>query len=191
MNQIFKSILLSLVFSLIPVQISAQQETECFMLDNNGNPLDLGHLCGKSNFKSHTQSITTPRLVAPNTPESEVFVVPIKRREGGTPVIDVMFNDRHVFEMLVDTGATWTVISSQMAKILRVKPKQTLTFQTPSSDSVEFDIAQVSSITTGGIVHEDLYIAIAPSLDIGLLGQNFYEMYDITIKYSVIEFRPR
>ena len=191
MNQIFKSILLSLVVTLIPNQISAQQETECFMLDSNGNPLDLGHLCGKSNFKSRTLCITTPRQVTPNNSDSDVFVVPIKRREGGTPVIDVMFNDRHVFEMLVDTGATWTVISSQMAKTLRVKPKQTLTFQTPSSNSVEFDIAQVSSITTGGIVHEDLYIAIAPSLDIGLLGQNFYEMYDITIKYSVIEFRRR
>ncbi|MDJ0535729.1 MAG: retropepsin-like aspartic protease [Xenococcaceae cyanobacterium MO_207.B15] len=191
MNKISKLILLSISFSLIPYNISAQQESGCFMLDSNGNPRDLGHLCGESNFKSRTQSITNPRQVAPNNSEPDVFVVPIKRREGGTPVIDVKFNDRYLFEMLVDTGATWTVITSQMAKTLKVKPQQSLTFQTPSSSSVEFDIAQVPSVETGGMVSEDLYIAIAPSLEIGLLGQNFYQMYDITIKYGVIEFRPR
>ena len=184
MNKLSQSIVLSLVLSLIPSNISAQQSSGCFMVDSTGNPLDLGHLCGSSEVKSI-------RSVRSNNIESDVFVVPIKRRQGGTPVIDVRFNDRHVFEMLVDTGATWTVITSPMAKALKVKPQQKLTFQTPSNSSVEFDVAQVASVETGGVVSEDLYIAIAPTLDIGLLGQNFYQMYDITIKYNVVEFRSR
>ncbi len=191
MKNITKSILLFLAVSLIPSEISAQQNSGCFMLDGNGKPLDLGHLCSESEFKSRTQNITTPKKITANDSEAGVFVVPIKRREGGTPVIDVKFNDQHVFEMLVDTGATWTVITSPMAQKLRVKPKQKLSFQTPSNSSVEFDIAQIDSVETGGVVSEDLYIAIAPTLDIGLLGQNFYQMYDITIKYGVIEFRSR
>ena len=93
--------------------------------------------------------------------------------------------------MLVDTGATWTVITTPMAKALKVRPRQKLTFQTPSNSSVEFDVAQVASVETGGVISEDLDIAIAPTLDIGLLGQNFYQMYDITIKYNVVEFRSR
>ncbi len=178
MNKLSQSILLSLVLSLIPSSIGAQHNSGCFMVDGNGNPLDLGHLCKGSEAKS----ISNPRGVRSNNDESDVFVVPIKRRQGGTPVIDVRFNDRHVFEMLVDTGASWTVITSPMAKTLKVKPEHKLTFQTPSNSSVEFDVAQVASVETGGMVSEGLYIAIAPSLDIGLLGQNFYQMYDITIK---------
>ena len=191
MKKLSQSILLSLVLNLIPSHISAQQNSGCFMVDNNGNPLDLGHLCAGPEVKSRTQTISNPRSISSNNTESDVFVVPIKRRQGGTPVIDVRFNDRHVFEMLVDTGASWTVITSPMAKVLKVKPQQKLTFQTPSNSSVEFDVAQVASVETGGMISEDLYIAIAPTLDIGLLGQNFYQMYDITIKYNVVEFRSR
>ena len=191
MKKLSQSILLSLVLNLIPSHISAQQNSGCFMVDSNGNPLDLGHLCAGPEVKSRTQTISNPRSVPSNNTESDVFVVPIKRRQGGTPVIDVRFNDRHVFEMLVDTGASWTVITSPMAKVLKVKPQQKLTFQTPSNSSVEFDVAQVASVETGGMISEDLYIAIAPTLDVGLLGQNFYQMYDITIKYNVVEFRSR
>ncbi|MDJ0650215.1 MAG: retropepsin-like aspartic protease [Xenococcaceae cyanobacterium MO_188.B19] len=191
MKKLSQSILLSLVLNLIPSHISAQQNSGCFMVDSNGNPLDLGHLCAGPEVKSRTQTISNPRSIPSNNTESDVFVVPIKRRQGGTPVIDVRFNDRHVFEMLVDTGASWTVITSPMAKVLKVKPQQKLTFQTPSNSSVEFDVAQVASVETGGMISEDLYIAIAPTLDIGLLGQNFYQMYDITIKYNVVEFRSR
>jgi hypothetical protein len=30
-----------------------------------------------------------------------------------------------------------------------------------------------------------------PAADVGLLGQDFYEGYDITIKQDIIEFRKR
>ncbi len=186
MNQLSSSISLFLVFNLISFPISAQDESECFMLDSQGNPLDLTHLCRNSNFKS-----TTPRQVAPYNPESDVFVVPIKRRVGGTPVIEVRFNDKYVFEMLVDTGASITLITNTMAKTLRIKPKAKGIFKTVGGD-VELDMAQVSSIETGGVIKENLYIAIAPTMEIGLLGQNFSDKYNMLINSAdnVIEFHP-
>ena len=189
MQRIFNLLIIPLTVTLIPTITWAQQENGCFMLDTAGNPISLGYLCQNTN--SRTQTIRTPRRNAPNNREPEVFSVPIKRREGGTPVIDVQFNNKYTFEMLFDTGATLTIITTAMAKTLKVKSQGLLPFQTASNNRIDFEIGTISSVNTGGIVSEDLKIAIAPSMDIGLLGQNFYDRYDITIKYGTIEFRRR
>ncbi|HHP7229817.1 MAG TPA: TIGR02281 family clan AA aspartic protease [Xenococcaceae cyanobacterium] len=192
MDKIAKSIFLALVASLIPSQVLGQPESECFMLDRNGNSLDLRYLCGEFNDESATQTITNPRRVTPKNSRAEVFAVPIKRQEGGTPVIEVKFNDRYVFEMLVDTGATWTIITSQMAQTLKLKPQGSLIFKTVAGN-VELAIAQVDSVTTGGVMQENLNIAIAPTMSIGLLGQNFSDRYNLFINSTdgVIEFHPK
>ena len=189
MQRIFNLLIIPLTVTLIPTIASAQQENGCFMLDSAGNPINLGYLCHNNN--SRTQTIKTPRRNASDSRDPKVFSVPIKRREGGTPVIDVQFNKKYTFEMLFDTGATRTVITTAMAKKLKVKPQGRLPFQTPSNNRIYFEIGTISSVNTGGIVSKDLDIAIAPSMNIGLLGQNFYDKYDITIKYGTIEFRRR
>ncbi len=189
MQRIFNLLIIPLTVTLIPTITSAQQENGCFMLDAAGNPISLGYLCNNNN--SRTQTIRTPQRNAPNNRKSDVFTVPIKRRVHGTPVIDVQFNNKYTFEMLFDTGATLTIITTAMAKKLKVKPQGRLPFQTVSNNRIYFEIGTISSVNTGGMVSEDLDIAIAPSMDIGLLGQNFYDRYDITIKYGTIEFRRR
>ena len=187
MKKLSQSLLLSLVLNLIPSHISAQHNSGCFMVDSNGNPLDLGHLCRSSEVKS----ISNPRGVSPNNTESDVFVVPIKRIQGRTPVIEVRFNDRYVFEMLVDTGATWTVITSSMAKALKIKSKGKGLFSTVAGD-IELEVAKIDSVIVGELIKEDLDIAIAPSMNIGLLGQNFSDTYimSIDINEGVIKFDP-
>ncbi|MGK7898410.1 MAG: TIGR02281 family clan AA aspartic protease [Xenococcus sp. (in: cyanobacteria)] len=189
MQRIFNFLIIPLTVTLFPTITSAQQENGCFMLDAAGNPINLGHLCNNNN--SRTQTIKTPRRKAPNNREADVFSIPIKRREGGTPVIDVQFNKKYTFEMLFDTGASLTIITTPMAKTLKIKPLGTLPFQTASNNRIYFEIGTVSDVNTGGIVSKNLDIAISPSMDIGLLGQNFYAQYDITIKYGTIEFRRR
>ena len=189
MRRIFSLLIIPLTVTLIPTISSAQQENGCFMLDAAGNQVNLGHLCHNSNPRTQTRK--TPRRNASHNRESNVFSIPIKRREGGTPVIDVQFNKKHIFEMLFDTGASLTIITTPMAKTLKIKPQGILPFQTASNNRIYFEIGTISSVNTGGIVSKDLDIAIAPTMDIGLLGQNFYDQYDITIKYGTIEFRPR
>jgi aspartyl protease family protein len=56
---------------------------------------------------------------------------------------------------------------------------------------VEFDVGLVQSINVAGAVTDNVAVAIAPALDIGLLGQDFFGQYDVTIKEDVVEFRER
>lgn len=125
--------------------------------------------------------------------QQQVFQVPIKRRDSGTPVIDVIFNGTQQFEMIVDTGASGTVITQQTAAALGVVPVTTAKANTASAKAVEFPIGYVDSIEVGGAVATHIPVAIAPSpaLETGLLGHDFFHNYDVTFKRDVIEFRPQ
>jgi aspartyl protease family protein len=183
---IFKLMLLSTLFNLIPLAATAQTQSECIVLDAQGKPMNLGHLCGGGVIPSSNKnpSITT----SPSNPG--VFTAKIKRREFGIPVIEVQFNNQHTFEMLVDTGASLTILTERMAQQLQIQPIGNMLLYT-ANDSVYVPRSRVASVAAGGIKSQNLDVAIAPSLDLGLLGQNFFGHYDITIKQDVIEFRAR
>lgn len=140
------------------------------------------------------ESFSTSRSDAIETPSNQqVFQAKIKRRAGGTPVINVTFNGDQQFEMIVDTGASGTVITQQTAAALGVVPVAKGKANTASDRAVEFDIGYVDSIEVGGAKIKKVPIAIAPSpeLETGLLGHDFFGEYDVTIKRDVVEFRPR
>ncbi len=168
----------------------AQEVEGCYMLSNTGKTLDLSQLCGgglkQSGGTSAQNSLST---VLPTT--GRVFQAKIKRREGGTPVIDVTFNNRQTFEMIVDTGASSTVITQQMARAMSVVPVAKLKFDTASAKGVELPLGSLQSVEAGGAVAKGLLVAIAPDLGTGLLGHDFFGHYDITIKQDVVEFHVR
>jgi len=136
--------------------------------------------------------VQAPPLL-PVPPSQKVFQALIKNRNGGTPVVDATFNGAGQFEMIVDTGASGTVITQQMASALGVVPVGKTKANTASDRNVEFAIGYINSIEVGGAVIENVPVAIAPSadLEIGLLGQDFFSNYDVTIKRDVVEFRTR
>lgn len=119
------------------------------------------------------------------------YVARIKRRAGGTPVIDVTFNGQRTFEMIVDTGASGTVITNEMASTLGVSVIGKAKVDTASDKSVEVPLAYVNSIAVGGAVIKGVVVAIGNSLDTGLLGHDFFDDYDVTIKRDVVEFKQR
>ncbi|MER3491704.1 MAG: hypothetical protein C4323_04850 [Mastigocladus sp. ERB_26_2] len=123
--------------------------------------------------------------------EPVVFVAPIKRRIGGTPIIDVTFNGNQQFEMILDTGASGTVITQGMATALGIVPFGKAKANTASAKAVEFPIGYVNSIEVAGVTVNKIPVAIAGSeLETGLLGHDFFGDYEITIKRDVVEFRP-
>ncbi|MEW6494755.1 MAG: retropepsin-like aspartic protease [Cyanobacteriota bacterium] len=157
----------------MPFSAIAQEDT-CFMVNSNGSTIDLGHLCGNSQ------------------PLKRVFTAPIKRRQGGTPVIDVTFNGFQRFEMIVDTGASSTMITRSMASALGVLPVKTIKANTASAMGVEFPVGYVQSIAVDGAVTNKVLVMIAGAdQDIGLLGHDFFGDYDVTLKQNVVEFRLR
>jgi aspartyl protease family protein len=147
------------------------------MRSPNGQILDLGHVCGDA-------------IAQPNTTPSGTFRLPIKRRDAGIPVVDVTFNGKQRFEMFVDTGASATTISPEMAKALGIGIDKEIPVAT-AGGVIQAGIGRVASVQAGGLVIKDVDVVISPHLPIGLLGQNFFGGHDITIRDNVIELRIR
>ncbi|MEH2167721.1 MAG: retropepsin-like aspartic protease [Nostoc sp.] len=125
-------------------------------------------------------------------PDEAVFTAPIKRRIGGTPIVEVTFNGQQQFEMIVDTGASGTVITQEMADALGIVTVGKAKANTASSRAVEFPVGYVNSMAVGGVIVNKIPVAIAGAeLETGLLGHDFFGNYDVTIKRNVIEFRPQ
>ena len=121
----------------------------------------------------------------------------LKRRVAGIPVVDVIFNGDKSFEMLLDTGASITLITPNMATALSVEPFDTAKTTVASGEEIEVGIARVSSIQAGNLIVGQTEVTIAPEEaeeglgGMGLLGQNFFGNYDVTIKENFVEFRLR
>ncbi|MFM7427344.1 MAG: TIGR02281 family clan AA aspartic protease [Elainella sp.] len=125
-------------------------------------------------------------------PSQGSFSVPIVRRAGNTPVVRVTFNANQSFDMIVDTGASGTLITRQMASALNVVPVAQASVDTASQKNVTFPLGYVQSVEVGGIVANNLLVAVAENqLDIGLLGHDFFGNYDVTIRQNSVEFRER
>lgn len=150
------------------------QDDPCFMVAPGGRTVNLGHLCGG------------------DSTSKRAFQAPIKRRLGGTPVIDVTFNGGQTYEMILDTGASGTMITRRMASALRVVPVTTVKADTASAVGVEFPVGYVQSMSVDGAVANKVLVAIAGAdQDIGLLGHDFFGNYDVTVKRDVVVFQLR
>ncbi|BAZ13716.1 hypothetical protein NIES4071_55560 [Calothrix sp. NIES-4071] len=145
----------------------------------------------KPQVEQQIQPVILPETFINQQTEEEVITVPIKRRMGGTPVIEVKFNGNEYFEMIVDTGASGTVITQKMASALSIVPVGQAKANTASSKAVTFPIGYVNSMEVGEVKVSQIPVAIAGAgLETGLLGHDFFGEYDITIKRDVVQFRP-
>ena len=120
--------------------------------------------------------------------------VPIQRRANGIAIVKVKFNQRQVFDMMVDSGASLTVITRPMAKALGLTPAHIVeTISVSTANGVtNMPIVYVKSIDVGGLVSQQIPVAVAgPEMDIGLLGQDFLQQYDVSFRRDHLEFHPR
>lgn len=186
-----KSILLSGVISLTGLGVAlaggaiAQEQADCFMHDSSGNVINLTQsVCGLA-----PEELPVPTAAA-NT--SGAFLIPIKTRRGGSPIVEVTFNGNQTYEMVLDTGATGTLITQEMAEALNVIPFGEITATIADGSNVQLLVGAVGSISAGGLTINQLEVSIAPpEKEIGLLGQDFFGSYDMTIKEDVVELRAR
>jgi predicted aspartyl protease len=162
-----------LIFLAYPHRTTAQDVGACFMVTSSGKTINLGTLCG----------------IPPTN--SGVFRIPIKRRIAKTPVIDVTFNGNKTFEMILDTGASSVVITQAMVEALKIKPTGTMQASIADGSEVQFSTSNVQAIAVGGAVVNNVQVAIAPKADIGLLGHDFFDNYDVKILEKEVEFHRR
>jgi hypothetical protein len=168
----------TLLFLAFSHRAIAEDPGSCFMITSSGRRIGLGTLCATKKIPSHNNN-------------NQVFRVPIKRRLGRTPVIDVTFNDKKTFEMIVDTGAHGTLITSGMASTLKLQATGMMQAQIADGTQVQFPTGKVMSMAAGGVVANNLEVAIAPKAGIGLLGHDFFGNYDIKILEKEVEFHTR
>ena len=160
---------------IFPASGAIAQEAEgCFMIDSSNQMLDLSGLCGNTIKKASTNP--------------KVFQAKIKRRESGVPVIDVTFNGKQKFEMLLDTGASRTMITQEMADALGVLQESTAKAVVASGDVIDSPVGRVASIKVGNATVKDATVFIGAS---PLLGQNFFGEYDVIIRRDVVEFHAQ
>ncbi|MEM7769004.1 MAG: retropepsin-like aspartic protease [Cyanobacteria bacterium P01_A01_bin.37] len=140
---------------------------------------------------SNNRSQSTPQIAGIPS-GGGVFRAPIVRRAGGTPVVMVTFNGNQTFEMIVDTGASGTVITQPVARALNVNPVGSTNVATASERNATFLLGYVNSLEVGGARTQNLLVAIAgPELGTGLLGHDFFGDFDVTVRQNVVEFRER
>ncbi len=120
--------------------------------------------------------------------------VPIKRRQNGIAIVDVTFNGRQSFEMLVDSGASVTIITRPMAKALGITTNQIVEraiFST-ANGRIEMPIVYVKTIEVGGLQRSQLPVGVAGAdLEIGLLGQDFLKHYNVSFLRDRLVFQPQ
>jgi predicted aspartyl protease len=121
----------------------------------------------------------------------DIFTIPIQQKLGGVPLVEVTFNDNHQVQMLLDTGASNTLLTAAVATQLQLQPNGTAQAKT-ANGTVNFQVASVDKIRFGAGEVKNIRVAIGQNdLPYGLLGHDVYDGYDITIKESSIEFRKR
>lgn len=133
-----------------------------------------------------------PNKNTPGDISPQFFSIPIKAKNGGTPIVEVVFDGTQKFDMLFDTGASSTLITEPMARALKLKPVGLTPKGVADGAIVLLPYAFVKSIETDGRLKRKQEVAIAPpAMPIGLLGQDFFAGYDISIKENIIEFSRR
>ncbi len=142
---------------------------------------------------SDQENLTPTQRIVPAQPSSKPiemvgvnYQATIKSYRNNIPIIDVMFNGSVSFEMMVDTGASNTMITESMSKILQVKAVRSVPAQTPGGE-VEFQVGYVDSIRIGDNSVEGLPVAIGTE---ALLGHDFFGDCNINIKrdQKIVEF---
>jgi predicted aspartyl protease len=118
------------------------------------------------------------------------YRVPILTRRNGTPIIEVAFGQRR-YPMILDTGASHTLITRRMAEELGITPTGQVQAATASQSSAVFHLGQVEQIAVADIRQTNFPVGIGDAVEIGLLGNDFYRAYDLILREQSVEFRPR
>jgi len=132
------------------------------------------------------QAIERPRNEQPPPPTATKASVPFER-QGQVVVVEATLNRKTPVKFIVDTGASYTMISSAIAKELAIDTDQnprTVPFQT-ANGVIQAPLISLESIAVAGMEVKNLTAAVhdvLPDAKIaGLLGLNFLSNFRLDI----------
>ncbi len=145
---------------------------------------------------------TPPRVVEPEPPrdhqtQPSIFSVPLERI-GSLFVVTIQINGSRPAKVILDTGASHTILSYAVARDLglwALHPATSMTMQTVGG-TVQADVLPVTLISIGGAEVRNSLAAIydlpdAPAGIEGLLGQSVLSQFEVTLNAEKSELRLR
>jgi len=143
-----------------------------------------------------------PRATEPEPPrdhqtQPSIFSVPLERI-GSLLVVTIQINGSRPAKVILDTGASHTILSYAVARDLGIwalHPPTSMTMQTVGG-TVQADVLPITSISIGGAEVRNSLAAIydlpdAPSGIDGLLGQSVLRHFEVTLNAEKGELRLR
>ncbi|MBX9796406.1 TIGR02281 family clan AA aspartic protease [Sphingomonas sp.] len=103
--------------------------------------------------------------------------ITLARNEDGHFYADVMLNGQP-HRLMIDSGATETAISAELAKRIGVRPADRVpggeqTMVETANGTITAEPGTIETVTLGPITARDLGVLVAPSFGDGVLGMNF------------------
>jgi predicted aspartyl protease len=144
-----------------------------------------------ASFVSKSADNSVSSIKVASSSRSDTFSIPIRQKLGGVPVIEVTLNDNYKVPMLLDTGASHTLITQSVANRMQLQSYGRSQAKT-ANGTATFQVTMLDKVRFGDGVTKDVQVSIGQNdLPYGLLGHDVYDGYDITIKENSIEFRKR
>ncbi len=121
---------------------------------------------------------------APARPVSDTCAVPMVRRPSGALLVDGVVNDTDIV-LLVDTGATMTVLNRSAAQSANVRRLPGRLIAQTANGQTEMQLGQVAHVVLGDRVVEDVRVAICDeciaTVADGLLGLDVQARFDVQV----------
>ncbi|MGE0472837.1 MAG: TIGR02281 family clan AA aspartic protease [Nitrospirales bacterium] len=143
------------------------------------------------------ETMSTPSPEA--SPSFDEITIPLTKM-GGSLIVEAQLNQERTVQLIVDTGASMTVLSTGVAidlGILGTTENELMTVNT-AGGQVQVNVNYLSSLTVGSAQAHNVAVAIHDLPDIpsqieGLLGMSFLNHFLVTLdaEHGKLFLRPR
>ncbi|HEY9687368.1 MAG TPA: TIGR02281 family clan AA aspartic protease [Coleofasciculaceae cyanobacterium] len=180
-----------LALNVNPPQGNDLSEAEVFftkVLHTTSNPV-IAAMARDSLLKIQTgDAKESPAAVASPAPSKTVAEVALLPQTDSTYVVPVVVNKNVMATFLIDTGASYTVITPETAKAIGVEvTKETPTVPvTTANGTIDAPVVRLRNVSLGGMLVNDVEAVVTPlgatpQLS-GLLGMSFFRGMEISFK---------
>jgi clan AA aspartic protease (TIGR02281 family) len=140
---------------------------------------------------SKADKVTDPQIVVTKIEQTTSFSLPIISKNNNVPIVEVVINDSDRIPMMLDTGASKTLLTKGVAERLKLVSSGKTKAKT-ANGTAEFDTVKLDSVEFGQGKVTDLSVAVGDNnLNYGLLGHDVYKGYDITLTEESVQFKKR
>lgn len=186
-----------LAADIMPPQSQSMNEATTFLtelLKNSANPIIAGFARESLQKLQATPASESELLLASaettfaQRPVKTLAVVSLLPQVDNTYVVPAVVNKKFMATFLVDTGASYTVITPQMAQSMGIDLTDDLPSVpvTTANGTVEAPLVTLKQVSLGGMQVQNVQAVVAdlgdaPQLS-GLLGMSFFQGMEISFK---------